>query len=182
MAIDRIRRTIAMIVGTILSLIVLSPFYLVVVNSAKESADIVINPIGLPANWGQMMTNMNNVINNQNFSYWSSFKSSLLITVISLVLLCVLSGMTAWVLCRNKTKWSNLIFMMFVASMVIPFQVVMLPLLSTFRDVGNFLGIKMLQSYKGIIFAYMGFGGAMSVFILHGFIKGIPFELEDITD
>ena len=59
MAIDRIRRTIAMIVGTILSLIVLSPFYLVVVNSAKESADIVINPIGLPANWGQMMTNMN---------------------------------------------------------------------------------------------------------------------------
>lgn len=179
MAIDRIRRTIAMIVGTILSLIVLSPFYLVVVNSAKESADIVINPIGLPANWGQMMTNMNNVINNQNFSYWSSFKSSLLITVISLVLLCVLSGMTAWVLCRNKTKWSNLIFMMFVASMVIPFQVVMLPLLSTFRDVGNFLGIKMLQSYKGIIFAYMGFGGAMSVFILHGFIKGIPFELEE---
>lgn len=179
MAIDRIRRTIAMIVGTILSLIVLSPFYLVVVNSAKESADIVINPIGLPSNWGQMFTNMGNVINNQNFSYWSSFKSSLLITVVSLVLLCVFSGMTAWVLCRNKTTWSNLIFMMFVASMVIPFQVVMLPLLSTFRDVGSFLGIKMLQSYKGIVFAYMGFGGAMSVFILHGFIKGIPFELEE---
>jgi raffinose/stachyose/melibiose transport system permease protein len=55
----------------------------------------------------------------------------------------------------------------------------MLPLLSTFRDVGNFLGIQMLQSYKGIIFAYMGFGGAMSVFILHGFIKGIPYELEE---
>jgi raffinose/stachyose/melibiose transport system permease protein len=158
---------------------VLFPFFLVVINSAKKSADIVISPISLPSNWGQIFENMKNVINNQNFSYWSSFASSLIITVVSLVLLCVFSGMAAWILCRNKTKWSSAVFMLFVASMVIPFQVVMLPLLSTFRDLGNFLGIQMLQSYKGIIFAYMGFGGAMSVFILHGFIKGIPYELEE---
>ena len=63
--------------------------------------------------------------------------------------------------------------------MIIPFQVVMLPLISTFRDAGNFLGISMLQSYPGIIFAYLGFGGAMTVFILTGFIKGIPYELEE---
>ena len=55
----------------------------------------------------------------------------------------------------------------------------MLPLISTFRDAGNFLGISMLQSYPGIIFAYLGFGGAMTVFILTGFIKGIPYELEE---
>ncbi|MBQ3165206.1 MAG: carbohydrate ABC transporter permease [Lachnospiraceae bacterium] len=176
---EKIRKRIATVVGLVLSLIVLFPFFLVVINSAKKSADIVISPISLPENWGQLFENMKNVINNQNFNYWSSFSSSLLITVISLVLLCVCSAMAAWVLCRNKTRWSNLIFMMFVASMVIPFQVVMLPLLSTFRDVGNFLGIQMLQSYKGIIFAYLGFGGAMSVFILHGFIKGIPYELEE---
>ena len=69
--------------------------------------------------------------------------------------------------------------MTFIASMIIPFQVVMLPLISTFRDAGNFLGISMLQSYPGIIFAYLGFGGAMTVFILTGFIKGIPYELEE---
>jgi raffinose/stachyose/melibiose transport system permease protein len=176
---NKIRKIIMTVVGTILSLIVLFPFFLVVINSAKKSADIVISPISLPSNWGQIFENMKNVINNQNFSYWSSFASSLIITVVSLVLLCVFSGMAAWILCRNKTKWSSAVFMLFVASMVIPFQVVMLPLLSTFRDLGNFLGIQMLQSYKGIIFAYMGFGGAMSVFILHGFIKGIPYELEE---
>ncbi|WP_339327748.1 carbohydrate ABC transporter permease [Clostridium beijerinckii] len=69
--------------------------------------------------------------------------------------------------------------MLLVAAMVIPFQVVMLPLLSTFRNISNFLGIQMLQSYQGVIFAYLGFGGSMSVFILHGFIKGIPRELEE---
>ena len=63
--------------------------------------------------------------------------------------------------------------------MIIPFQVVMLPLISTFRDVGKFVGIPMLQSVPGIIFAYLGFGGAMTVFILNGFIKGVPVTLEE---
>ena len=37
----------------------------------------------------------------------------------------------------------------------------------------------MLSSYIGIIFAYLGFGGSMSIFIFHGFVKGIPKELEE---
>ncbi|WP_408606090.1 carbohydrate ABC transporter permease [Kineothrix alysoides] len=163
----------------VLALIVLSPFVLVIFNSAKKSADIVISPVAPPLNWGQMLINMQNVINNQNFSYWKSFASSLFITVVTLVLLTVFSCMAAWVLVRNKTKWSGIIFMIFVAAMVIPFQVVMLPLLSTFREISSFTGIKLLSSYVGIIFAYLGFGGSMSVFILHGFIKGIPKELEE---
>ncbi len=163
----------------ILSLLALSPFAIVIFNSAKKSADIVISPIALPSDWGQMLVNMKNVVNNENFSYWTSFMSSLIITVVTLLLLSLFSSMAAWVLVRSKTKWSNIIFMLFVSSMVIPFQVVMLPLLSTFRGISSFTGINMLSSYKGIIFAYLGFGGALSVFILHGFIKGIPYELEE---
>ncbi len=176
---ERIRRNIAEVAGLILSLLVLFPFLLVVINAAKTSADIVISPIKLPSNWAQLFTNAGNVMNNVNFNYWTSFFSSVLITVVSLSLISLFAAMAAWVLCRNKTGWSGFIFMMLVASMVIPFQVVMLPLLSTFRDLGKFLGINMLQSYKGIIFAYIGFGGALSVFILHGFIKGIPYEIEE---
>ena len=175
----RNKTIIAELVAVILTLIILAPFFLIVINSAKQSADIVISPIALPHNWAQLLTNMKNVINNQNFNYWNSFFSSLFITMVSLMLLTLFSSMAAWVLVRNKTKWSNLIFMLFVSAMVIPFQVVMLPLLSTFRSFSDFFGIQMLQSYKGIIFAYLGFGGSMSVFILHGFIKGIPYELEE---
>lgn len=176
---EKTRTLILEIIAIVFALIVLSPFILVVINSAKTSADIVISPISLPKNWGQMITNMKNVINNESFNYWKSFFSSLFITVVSLGLLTLFSSMTAWVLVRNKTKWSNTIFMLFVAAMVIPFQVVMLPLLSTFRETSSFLGIQLLQSYKGLIFAYLGFGGSMSVFILHGFIKGVPYELEE---
>ncbi|NRT33812.1 raffinose/stachyose/melibiose transport system permease protein [Clostridium beijerinckii] len=173
------RNVIGEVIGIILALIILSPFILVVLNSAKTSADIVISPLSIPNKWGQMLTNFKNVINNDSFNYWKSFLSSLFITVVSLALLSLFSSMTAWVLCRNKKKWSGFIFMLLVAAMVIPFQVVMLPLLSTFRNISNFLGIQMLQSYQGVIFAYLGFGGSMSVFILHGFIKGIPRELEE---
>lgn len=170
---------LAEIAGIVISLMILSPFILVILNSAKTSADIVISPLSIPNKWGQILTNFNNVIHNDSFNYWKSFFSSLLITTVSLAVVSIFSSMTAWVLCRNKTKWSGFIFMLLVAAMVIPFQVVMLPLLSTFRNISNFFGIQMLQSYKGVIFAYLGFGGSMSVFILHGFIKGIPRELEE---
>lgn len=167
------------IIGIVLALVILSPFVLVVLNSAKTSASIIISPLSFPTKWGQMLENFKNVIHNDSFNYWKSFFSSLFITTVSLIVVSVFSSMTAWVLCRNKTKWSAFIFMLLVAAMVIPFQVVMLPLLSTFRNINDFFGIKMLQSYQGIIFAYLGFGGSMSVFILHGFIKGIPRELEE---
>ena len=176
---QKMRTRAAEVVAILLTLVMLSPFFLVIINAAKKSADLVISPVSLPSEWSQLFTNFSNVINNQSFNYWNSFFSSLLITVVSLALLTVFSSMAAWVLVRNKTKWSSFIFMIFVSAMVIPFQVVMLPLLSTFKNLSSFLGISMLQSYKGVIFAYLGFGGSMSVFILHGFIKGIPYELEE---
>ena len=171
---------IRMIIAVIVAAYVLFPFILLLINSGKVTADITSNPVSLSgASFSQMLTNINAVINDPNFMFWSSFGSSALITVISLVLLSLFGAMAAWVICRNKTVWSAVIYFTFIASMIIPFQVVMLPLISTFRDVGKFIGIQMLQSFPGLIFAYLGFGGAMTVFILNGFIKGVPYTLEE---
>ncbi|SEK75523.1 raffinose/stachyose/melibiose transport system permease protein [Pseudobutyrivibrio ruminis] len=164
----------------IIAVLVLFPFFLIVINVFRNANDIVSNPVSVAGmSVEKLMNNLTSVINNTNFSFWSAFATSAIVTVFSLVLLALFGGMAAWVICRNKTKWSAFIYMVFIASMIIPFQVVMLPLISTFRDVGKFLGITMLQSFPGIIFAYLGFGGAMTVFILNGFIKTIPYELEE---
>ena len=168
------------IIAVIIAIYVLFPFFLVVINSCKETADITSNPIGFNGvSFGQLIRNISDVVNNTHFLFWQAFGYSALITILSLILLALFGAMAAWVICRNKTKWSTLIYFTFIASMIIPFQVVMLPLISTFRDVGKFIGIPMLQSVPGIVFAYLGFGGAMTVFILNGFIKGIPFTLEE---
>ena len=174
------RVIIKFVIAIIIAIYVLFPFALVVINSCKTSDKITSNPIGLDGmSVGQLMQNLNGVVNNPNFLFWQAFGYSVLITILSLVFLAVFGAMTAWVICRNKTKWATVIYFTFIASMIIPFQVVMLPLISTFRDVGKFVGIPMLQSVPGIVFAYLGFGGAMTVFILTGFIKGIPYDLEE---
>ena len=171
---------IVTIIAVLLAAYTLFPFLLVLINTARPNNNIVANPISLEgASFATFRTNLSNVINNSNFVFWNAFGTSAIITIVSLALLALLGAMAAWVICRNKTKWSTAIYMTFIASMIIPFQVVMLPLISTFRDVGNFIGISMLQSIPGIVFAYLGFGGAMTVFILTGFIKGIPYELEE---
>ena len=177
----KIRASVCTVIGLVIAVYILFPFYLVLLNAFKNQASIVANPISFAGtSYAQLKTNLVSVVNNPNFSFWYAFGTSALITVISLILLAVFGAMAAWVISRNnKKKWSIAIYMVFIASMIIPFQVVMLPLISTFRDVGKFIGINMLQSVHGIVFAYCGFGGAMTVFILAGFIKGVPYDLEE---
>lgn len=171
---------IIMVIAVAVAIYTLLPFLLVIINVFKNANGIVADPVGLTGvSIGQLMTNLSNVVNNSNFSFWFAFGTSALITILSLFLLALFGGMAAWVICRNKTKWSTAIYMVFIASMIIPFQVVMLPMISTFRDVGNFVGLSMLQSIPGIVFAYCGFGGAMTVFILTGMVKTVPYDLEE---
>ena len=170
-----------MVVAILIALYVLFPFFLVVINSCKPTEKITASPISLSGvGFRQLISNLTDVINNTHFLFWDAFRYSVIITILSLAFLALFGSMAAWVICRNnRRKWSTVIYFTFIASMIIPFQVVMLPLISTFRDVGKFIGISMLQSVPGIIFAYLGFGGAMTVFILNGFIKGIPVALEE---
>jgi raffinose/stachyose/melibiose transport system permease protein len=163
----------------VLFLIFLFPFLIVLVNSAKAPFEITQSPLTLPTNWGKILGNMVSIWTSVNIRYASSFASSVIITAASLVLLNLLSSQAAWVLVRTKTRLSAGIFVTFVAAMVIPFQIVMFPLLTWFRDVGQAFGIRLLRSYSGIILAYVGFGMSQSIFLFHGFIKSIPLELEE---
>jgi raffinose/stachyose/melibiose transport system permease protein len=142
-----------LVVAIIIAVYVLFPFFLVVINSCKPTDKIAVDPIGFDGvSISQLFQNLSDVINNTHFLFWQAFGYSVLITVLSLALLAVLGGMAAWVICRNNRKaWSTVIYFVFIASMIIPFQVVMLPLVSTFRDVGKFIGIPMLQSVPGIV-------------------------------
>ena len=167
----------------ILFLLYLIPFALVIINSSKPSLQIIASPIALPKNPAQLFINIKTVFESPNVRYPSSFLTSIIVTVISVTLLVLISSMAAWVLVRNKTKLSGIIFLVFVSAMVIPFQVVMYPLVSWFRMIEIALGlsgsVRLLQNYPGIIFAYLGFGCSLSIFLFHGFIKSVPIELEE---
>ena len=166
-----------------LFIIYMLPFALVIINAAKPTLQIIMDPLSLPDDWSQFITNIGLVYTSPNVRYLSSFISSVIITVVSVGLLILIASMAAWVLVRTKTILSNAIFMMFVAAMVIPFHVVMLPLVAWFYKIETALGLsgnlRLLQNYPGLILAYMGFGSSLSIFLFHGFIKGVPYELEE---
>jgi len=171
-------------VAIILFLLFLLPFGLVIVNSSKPSLKIIMDPLAFPENPSQLITNIKTVLQSSNVRYASSFVSTFIITVVSVGLLVLFSSMAAWVLVRTKTKLSNVVFMVFVAAMVIPFQVVMFPLVSWLHLLEVKLGLfqtpfRLLQNFPGIIFAYLGFGSSLSIFLFHGFIKSVPLELEE---
>lgn len=162
-----------------LFLLFMTPFLIVVLNAAKTSREISLSPISWPENWAQMGVNIQALFASPTVRYMDAFVDSFFITALSLIVITVFSAMCAWVLVRSKTRWSTGLFLMFVSSMVIPFQVVMFPLVRWFRVIGDAVGFKLLGTYPGIVFAYLGFGSSMSIFILHGFIKGVPMELEE---
>jgi raffinose/stachyose/melibiose transport system permease protein len=162
-----------------LFVIFMIPFGMVVLNSAKTSKEIIFNAIALPADWGQLAVNVSLIFDNPTVDYLGAFLDSILITAFSLLVIVLFSSMCAWILVRNKTRWSMILFMAFVAAMVIPFQVLMYPLVRWMRVSGDFMHIRLLGTIPGIVFAYLGFGSPLSIFVFHGFIKNIPYELEE---
>ena len=167
------------VLAVALFLVFLFPFFIVLINSAKAPFEITQNPLSMPAEWKKLIDNVVAIWTSVNVRYSSSFLSSIIITTLSLLFLNFLSAQAAWVLVRTKTRLSNAIFIVFVAAMVIPFQIVMFPLLTWFREIYDLTGVRLLRSYSGIVLAYIGFGVSQSIFMFHGFIKSIPLELEE---
>jgi raffinose/stachyose/melibiose transport system permease protein len=157
------------IFAILLGLVFLVPFYHLISNSLKPFAEILTNTSALPKTL--MLDNYVNAF--EKLNYLKVFTNSVIITVISNVVLIVFCSMAAYMLVRTKKKISNVIFMTFVAAMIIPFQSIMIPLIKT---AGNF---GLLNSIWGLVIMYLGFGSGMTIFLYHGFIKGIPVELEE---
>jgi raffinose/stachyose/melibiose transport system permease protein len=155
------------------------PFFIVIVNAAKENPEIIRNPLSLPENWFNVFKNAIEIMGRDNINYFQSFGYSVLITTISLLLIGVFSAMAAWVLVRTKKRYSVIIFMFFISGMVVPFQVVMLPLVRLLQTLKNLTGIPLKETVHGVVLAYIGFGAPLSVFMFSGFIKSIPMDIEE---
>lgn len=163
----------------ILFFIFIIPFILLVINSFKSKDAILDNPFSLS---GVLETGFDNYINlfaDSTINIGSAFLTSVFVTVVGLVLVVLFSSMAAWVLVRSKKWWSKIIFLMFVGSMVIPFQVIMFPLISTLSSFSKATGIETLGNVFFLPIAYLAFQSSLSIFMYHGFIKGIPKELEE---
>lgn len=149
------------------------PFILVLINSFKRKVNIIKFPLQLIDDKGLQFINYMNAFNEMNFG--TAFMNSIVITGISTVLIILFSTMTAYLFVRTDWLMCRICFALIIAYMVVPFQVIMIPLVSIY---GNVFGI--LNSIWTLIFMNVGFGTGMSIFMCHGFIKtNIPIALEE---
>ena len=167
----KIAHAIMWIVLLVLFICFIFPFILVLINVFKDKADITANPLSFIGAHGFTLKNFPEAMKKMNF--WTVFGNSLIITVCSTILTIILSSMTAFVIVRNgRWKLCTLVFSLMIASMVIPFQVLMVPLVSVYGAV--------LNSRITLILMHVGFSMSMAVFMFHGSIKtNIPLELEE---
>lgn len=167
------------ILGCIAAILTLFPMYIMIVNSFKGRAQIFTDTMGLPKSL--------------DFSYYigaiekmkflKAFANSLIVTVLSTTLIIVFSSMTAWALVRSKSKHANSILYLFVATMLVPFQAVMIPLMQYMSKWEiKAIHFSMMDTFYGLIFMYIGFGMSLSVFLYHGFIKSVPRSLEEAAE
>ena len=150
------------------------PFVMVVINSLKEKRDIIKSPFSwLFTIKGLSFDNFVKAFTQMDFL--NAFKNSLIVTVCSTVLVTLLAAMLAYYIVRHNNKISKITFALMVASMIIPFQAIMIPLVSIYGGTLNVLNHRIT-----LIFMHVGFSMAMSVFMFHGFIRGnIPIALEE---
>lgn len=169
----KISHAVKILILVLLFICFIFPFILVVINVFKEKADITTDPMALIGAHGFTMKNFPEAMNKMNF--WRSFANSAIITISSTILTILFASMTAFVIVRNNWKACGLLFGAMIASMVIPFQVLMIPLVSLY---GGIFGI--MNHRATLIFMHMGFSLSMATFMFHGAIHtNVPIALEE---
>lgn len=151
------------------SIIVLSPLLLALLNSFKTLSEITYDVAALPETW--QTANYERAWNSLNFP--RALLNSLLVTVLSNAGVVLISSMAAYRIVRHPTRSNRALYKIFLAEMILPFQVVMIPLTIVIKKMG------LIDSIAGVVFAYLGMGVAMGVFTYCGFIKTVPLDIEE---
>lgn len=118
-----------------------------------------------------MWSNYSNAWKLARFS--EAFRNSIIVTVISVVFISLFSAMAAYRMVRANTRFNQILLLLFVAAMVVPFQTIMIPILK----VVNIIGVN--NSFAGLIITNLGISVPMAIFLFHGFIKSVPLEIEE---
>jgi len=164
--------TVWTIILTVLAIAFVYPVFMILINSFKTERAISTSTVfELPgADTFTGFSNYVTALTSQGF--FQSFCYSLLITVTSVAVILICCSMCAWYITRVKNIFTSLLYYLFTFSMVVPFQMVMFTLSQTADRLG-------LNKPWNIFIIYLGFGAGLAVFMFAGFVKSIPYEIEE---
>ena len=171
------KRDIGGIVLTVLFSLVcilyVMPIVEVLINSFKTHSAINTDTFALP-NAGTFAGTSNYVkgMTFGNYPFLKSLLYSIVITILSVTLILLCASMGTRFISRVGGRFSRLFYLGCVFSMIVPFQMVMFPLVSVANDL-------YLNTPWTIPVIYLGFGAGLAVFMFSGFVKSLPLEIEE---
>lgn len=164
------KKTLGFLVKFLIVLIFIAPFYVALVYAVKSSEETMKTGLAFPTtiHW----ENFTKAIEVSNF--WNASRNSLIITVCSVLLVMVVCSMAAYVIARNQqSKFYQGLYYVFLAAIMLPFQVLMLPLYVQLKEFG------LMNTRIGLILTISSFQLAYNIFVYVGFIKSISVEIEE---
>lgn len=180
---------------------VVFPMLWVAYTSAKSTREVYANPLGLPRlvtvpnreNAQSLVDNYRNAWVGSRFS--SYFLNSIKVVSISLALILLLGSMAAYVLARFEFRGRGFIYILFVSGLLIPMQLILIPLFFQFSTMGEFLTqtlrpsarafglgeltVSLHDSHAGLILIYVAASLPFTVFVLTSFFRTLPGELRE---
>ena len=160
---------IAIIFAVFWMIIAVVPFIYMIINSFKGRFEILTSGVfTLPESWDPA-----NYIEILSGGFWRYFMNSVIVLLVSLVLLLLISALAAYPLARFQFRFSKLAFSIIVACMSIPMHITLIPIFKMTTKVGLY------DSIWALLGPYVAFALPISVFILTGFMKEIPREMEE---
>jgi raffinose/stachyose/melibiose transport system permease protein len=157
------------IIVSALAILFIIPVLLIAMNSFKTNAQILISPFSLPKEW--YLGNVHNVMETMHF--FSSFLNTTYVTVIGVFGIVLFSSMSGYKLSRTNHWVSQVLFFICIAPMLISFSSIMVTLLKISKT------LHFLNNLTGLAVIYWGLFLPGNIFLYHGFVKGIPRELEE---
>lgn len=155
----------------ILAVLFIAPILIVLMNSFKGQFYISGEPFRFPTK-ETFVGFLNYRSGIDKIDFFSAFGYSLFITVASVAVIILFTSMASWYIVRRKSLFTKLFYLTLVFSMIVPFQMVMF----TMSKIANILN---LENPVGIVLIYLGFGAGLSVFIFSGFVRSLPYALEE---
>jgi len=150
------------------ALVVSYPLFLMVITAFKTTREIFFAPFALPSKWS--LANFAVVWQRAEFPVY--MKNSLLVTGTSVTLIACIASLAAYALARYRFRGNAALYVYFLAGLMVPIRLGVLPLFLLMRDLG------LLDTHYSLVLTYVASGMPMSVFILTGFFRALPQELE----
>jgi raffinose/stachyose/melibiose transport system permease protein len=149
--------------------IMIYPLFIMVLSAFKSNAEIFDSPFTLPEHFD--LTNISRVWRETNFVQYLA--NSALITAMSVAVLLVFGTMAAYAIARYPFRFRETIFLFFLSGLMVPLKLAIIPLFVQLDRLG------LIDTRTGLVLIYVAMGLPSTVFILTGFLRSLPGELEE---